>query len=286
MAAESNLNNRADIAKILSLDYAFKFQGQIDKILECLGVTEKIAMKEGDQIKTYSATVTEGSTSVAEGDVIPLSNVELAANDPVTITLKKRRKSVSAESIQASGYEEAVVKTDEQLLRTIQKGIRADFFTFLATGTGTAEGTNFQTALANAWAGCQVAFEDDAVEVVAFAHPNDVAAYLGAASITVQDVFGMKYLTGFTDVKGVFLSSLVAEGTLIATAVENIKFAYIDINGNLKEAFPGLESDESGYIGIWHDAVSSRATLDSVFMSGATLFPEILDGVIIADFTE
>ncbi len=73
---------------------------------------------------------------------------------------------------------------------------------------------------------------------------------------------------------------------MIATAVENIKFAYIDINGNLKEAFPGLESDESGYIGIWHDAVSSRATLDSVFMSGATLFPEILDGVIIADFTE
>ena len=39
----------------------------------------------------------------------------------------------------------------DAMLKDIQKGIRKDFFDFVATGTGKASGATFQATLANAW---------------------------------------------------------------------------------------------------------------------------------------
>ena len=77
------------------------------------------------------------------------------------IEFDKYRKAVSVEAIQRHGFDQAVVEADEILLKEIQKGLRTRFFTFLATGTGTATGVGFQGALAQAWGQVQSLFEDD-----------------------------------------------------------------------------------------------------------------------------
>ena len=54
--------------------------------------------------------------------------------------LLKWRKSTTAEAILKGGYDQAVGATTDKMVRDVQKTIRTDLFTFLATGTGTATG--------------------------------------------------------------------------------------------------------------------------------------------------
>ncbi len=279
MAAETNTTVKNDMARVQSIDFATQFNGSLEKLFECLGITRKMSMASGGVIKTYKYTGTIEDGNVAEGDIIPLSKIKEEIDQTYEIGLKKYRRQATAEAIQASGFDKAVTELDGKLLKEIYKSIRSNFFDFLGEGTGTAAGSNFQTLLANVWGQCQVAFEDDAVDVIAFANPLDAAEYLGNANITVQDVFGMKYLTGFTDVKGVFLTSLVSTGTIYGTAADNIVTAYIDVSGELSKAF-SLTKDESGYVGVTHTEVTNRAAFDTVAFTGVLLFAERLAGVI------
>lgn len=284
MAAETNTGTRATVEKVQSIDFVTQFDGSLAKILEVLGVTRKLPLKAGDVIKRYTASATLENGAVAEGDIIPLSEVLLKDASPMTITLQKYRRQATAENIQANGYANAVIECDNKLLRVIQSKMRTDFFTFLATGTGTATADTLQKAMAQAWASIQTIFEDDAVDTIVFVHPSDVGDYLGAAGISVQDVFGMTYLTGFTGIKGMFVSPKVPQGTLYATAASNIALAYIDVSGELAKGFPGLVADASGYMGVLHDTQTDRAAVDTVVLTGSTLFAEILSGVVVIDF--
>ena len=65
------------------------------------------------------------------------------------------------------------------MVKDIQKTIRGDLFTFMATGTGTATGATMQASLANGWGKLAVLFEDDAVEAVFFLNPMEIADYRG-----------------------------------------------------------------------------------------------------------
>lgn len=58
--------------------------------------------------------------NVAEVEMIPLQSYK-------EITLKKWRKATTAESIITYGFEQAVNMTTEEMLRDVQRGIRADF---------------------------------------------------------------------------------------------------------------------------------------------------------------
>jgi len=284
MAIETGSGARATIERVQSIDFVNQFQGNLAKILEAMGVTRKLPLSAGDTIKRYVTSASMQSGTVAEGDVIPLSTISEVAGASIVLSLKKFRRQATAENIQANGYQKAIIEADAKLLREIQSGMRTDFFTFLATGTGTATADTFQSAIAQAWAGVNSAFEDDAVDTICFVNPIDVADYLGTATISVQEVFGMQYLTGFTGIKGMFVSPKVAQGTLIATASSNVVLAYIDVNGELSKAFTEIEVDPSGYIGVFHDVQGDRLAVDTVAMTGATLFAEVMDGVIVIDF--
>lgn len=281
MAAETNTIMQADLARVRMVDFNYQFTGSLRKLLETLGITRKIAVQEGATLKALKVTGTLQSGVVAEGELIPLSKYETVEVPMGEIVLHKWRKATTAEAILKGGYDQAVGATTDKMVKDIQKTIRTNLFTFMATGTGTATGATMQPALANAWGKLAVLFEDDAVETVYFLNPMDVSDYLGTAQVTMQTAFGMNYIENFLGLGTVFLNSSVPEGKFYATAKENIIAYYVNVAaGDIKAAF-NLTTDETGYIGINEYTDNDTARVMDLVMSGVTFFPERIDGVVV-----
>lgn len=285
MAADVNLIKKSDLTRVREVEFVELFGYSIKKLMEALGVTRKIPKQAGATLKTYKATGTLENGAVAEGETIPLSKYTTAPVTYKEITLKKWRKATSAEAIIERGYEQAVEMTTDEMLKDVQKGIRKDFFTFLATGTGTAAGATFQGALAQAWGQLQVLFEDDEIGAVYFMNPLDVADYLATASLTTQTAFGMTYVENFLGLGTVIFNSSVPKGKIYATAKDNIVLYYIPVNGaDMDEAF-AFTADSTGYIGIHEEPDYSNMTASDTVVNGMELFAERLDGVVVATIT-
>lgn len=281
MAAETNTILTSDLARVRVVDFNLQFTGNLQKLVEALGVTRKIAVQEGTTLKMIKVTGTLENGEVAEGDLIPLSKYQTEEVPVGAAKLAKWRKGTTAEAILKGGYDQAVGATTDKMVKDIQKTIRGDLFTFMATGAGTANGEGLQAALANAWGKLQVLFEDDAVETAYFLNPMDVSDYLGTATIEMQTIFGMTYIKNFLGLGDVFLNSNVPQGTFYATAKDNIVLYYIDIaNGDIGRAFQ-LTVDETGYIGIREYADNDHARVMDLVMSGVTFFPERQDGIVV-----
>lgn len=279
--AENNTIMQADVAKVRSVDFNLQFTGSLNKLIEALGITRKIAVQEGAALKQLKVTGTLESGVVAEGELIPLSHYETEEISVGEAKLNKWRKGTTAEAIIKGGYDQAVGATTDKMVKDIQKTIRKGLFDYMANGTGAASGATLQPALANAWAKLAVLFEDDAVETVYFLNPLDVADYLGTAQITMQTVFGMNYVENFLGLGTVFFNSSVPEGKFYATAKENIVTYYINVaSGDIADAF-GLTADETGYIGINEYADKDTARVIDLVMSGVTFFPERIDGIVV-----
>lgn len=280
--AENNLITRSDLARVREVDFTLMFSESVKKLIEALGVTRKIAKQAGTVLKSYKATGTLQDGNVAEGELIPLSKYVTEAVTYKEITLKKWRKATTAEAIVDRGYDQAVTMTTDRMLRDVQKGIRADFFTFLATGTATASGKGLQAALAQSWGQLQVKFEDDEISAVHFVNPLDIADYLATATVSTQTAFGMTYLEDFLGMGKVFLNTSVPKGKVFSTAADNIVLYYIPVNGaDLGEAF-NFTSDETGYIGIHEEPDYTNMTASDTVINGMELFAERLDGVVVA----
>ena len=285
MAAEENLIKKADLVKAREIEFVTLFGESIKKLVEALGVTRKIPKQAGYTLKAYKATGTLQNGAVAEGDLIPLSKYQTEAVSCAEIVLKKWRKATSAEAIIEKGYDQAVQMTTDRMLKDVQKGIRTDFFTFLATGTGSATGATFQAALAQAWGKLQVLFEDDSIEAIYFMNPLDVADYLATAQITTQTAFGMTYVENFLGLGTVIFDSKVPQGTIYATAKDNIVLYYVPVNGaDLGNAF-SFTADQTGLIGIHEEADYKHMTAEDTVMSGVVLFAERLDGIVKSTIT-
>ena len=285
MAAEENLIKKSDLVRAREIEFVTLFGESIKKLVEALGVTRKIPKQAGYTLKAYKATGTLQPGTVAEGDLIPLSKYQTEAVSYAEIVLKKWRKATSAEAIIEKGYDQAVQMTTDRMLKDVQKGIRTDFFTFLATGTGEATGATFQAALAQAWGQLQVLFEDDSIEAIYFMNPLDVADYLATAQITTQTAFGMTYVENFLGLGTVIFDSKVKEGEIYATAKDNIVLYYVPVNGaDLGNAF-SFTADQTGLIGIHEEADYKHMTAEDTVMSGVVLFAERLDGIVKSTIT-
>ena len=284
MAAEQNLTTAAKMKKVREVDFVRQFtHASLAKLIEVLGVTRKIPMMEGTTRYTYTVSGELQSGNVDEGDIIPLSAYEYTKTPVGEITLKKWRKAVSAEAIKKTGYNNAVVATDQKMLKDVQAGIRTDLFSFLngtITGATVVTGNGLQEALANAWAQLQVLFEDDTAEAVYFLNPLDVAPYLAKANISTQTAFGMNYVEDFLGLGTVIMSSRITQGTFLATAKENFILYYLTMNGDVAQAFD-LTADELGYIGIKSGYQNEeRAQIESLVMSGIQFLVEYAAGVV------
>ena len=284
MAAENNLTEK--FAKAQSIDFVEQFGKSIKKLLEMLKIERRMTLPVGATIKTYSSKVTLDGTKVAKGDIIPLSKVETTEGDPIELAWDKKRKAVAIEDIQAYGFEQAVSKTDTELLRELQKEIKKNFFVQLAKGTTSVSGVGLQGAMAKAWGGVAGKFEDDDVTTIAFVNPTDVADYLATAQITVQTAFGLRYVENFLGVDVAIMSTSVPAKTLYATASDNLCLAQANMAGSeIAKAFD-FTTDETGIIGVTHDVNKQRLTAETVTASATVLFAERLDGIVKATITE
>jgi len=279
--AEAKLSKSANFARVREREFVELFAGDIRKLVEALGVTRKIQKESGSVLKVQKVTGTLENGSIPEGEIIPLSEFATTWEPIGEITLKKWRKSTTIEAINDKGYDQAVTMTTDKMLKLIQRAIRSDFFTFLATGTRTATGNGFQDTLANAWGQLQVIFEDTDVQPVFFMNPLDVASYLGTASISLQTLFGMTYLKNFLGLGDVFLNSDVPQGKIYATVKDNIVLYYVNASApDISEGF-SFTTDQTGLIGIHEYPDYDRDTVNNSVVSGIKLFAENLYGVVV-----
>lgn len=276
----------SDLTKVKDIDFTLQFEKGIESLMEMLGVTRKIEKKAGEDLKVYKVTGTLGNGVVAEGTTIPLTNYKTTYTSIGTATLKKWRKRTTIEAISNKGFGQAVNDTTDKMRRQIQAGIKSQFTAFLATGTGTATGVGLQAALADAWGQLQVLFEDTSIEAVYFVNPLDVSKYLGTAQITTQTAFGMSYIENFLGLGTVIMDSTIPQGTIYATAVENIVLYYVSVSGSdVAQAFD-LTTDETGLIGVHTGAEYNDAAVDTVAYSGVGLFAEQLGGIVVGTITQ
>lgn len=284
MGAEVNVIKAEDMKRVRELDFVRQFTHRnLDKLLEVLGVTRRIPMMEGTTLYVYKTTGTLESGTVTEGDIIPLSKYEQTKTAVGEITLNKWRKATTAEAIKKSGYNDAVIETDAEMMRDVQKSVRTALFSFIGgtiSGSTPASGATFQSALANAWGQLQIKFEDDTVQPVYFVNPLDIAEYLGTANITTQSAFGMNYIEDFLGLGTVIISSQIEQGTFVATAKQNFIMYYLTMNGDLANTF-GLTTDETGIIGINSATpTNERAQVETLVMNGVTILVEYAEGVV------
>ena len=282
--AEANLIVKDDMKRVREIDFTRQFEHtSLAKLLEVIGVTRRIPMMEGTTLYVYKTTGTLQNGAVNEGAIIPLSEYEVTKTAVGTISPNKWRKATSAEAIMKSGYEEAVRVTDQALVRDVQADVRNTLFNFIngtITGAATAGGVDLQSALADGWGQLQVKFEDDAVEPVYFVNPLDVSAYLGAANISTQTAFGMNYIQDFLGLGTVVMSSRITQGTFVATAKQNFIMYYLQMGGDVANAF-GLTTGDLEYIGINSGYRNEeRAQIETLVMDGITILVEYAEGVV------
>lgn len=276
-----------NVLKITSLDayqaksilYTSKFEDSLESFRDLLGVTDVIKVSEGDKIELQNAPIVElADGKVPEGELIPLSKVTPVKAGEKVITMHKHRKAVTAEAVRRYTKDKAVNKTDEAIVKELQKNLRTELFDAFQAGQEVSnEEGGVQGALAESRAAIKTVFEDDVAEVIVLAHPQDIKKYVAQKNVTVDTQFGLTYLTTATGVK-VIETSLVKEGHVYATAAENLVLAYIPINEALAEF--GMTTDDTGFIGMSHQNVLNNLTTETVYASGVHIFPERIDGVI------
>lgn len=284
--ADPKLTKTPDMGEVQAKDFVERFSESITKLTQALSTTRPQAMTQGNTIQMYKFTTDMASTTtVGEGEDIPLSGVKRTKDRSFTVSFEKARKAVSIEEVQRVGYDMAVLQSDKRILREIQKNVRKGFFDFLKTAPtdlGTVD--DLQNAIAQAVGKLQVLFDDDAVQTIVFINPMDAAKYLGAADITngASVGFGLTLLNNFLGGVTLIMNSSVPEGTFYATVKDNINLMYLDTNGESRKLFENkaITTDETGLIALVRDDNTTNLTNQSTLYWGIKIFPEVANGVI------
>ena len=280
-AAAQNTTTTADLEPAISIDFSSRLATNINELQSLLGITELIPMNAGSAIKIYKCTKVNTPDQVAEGEVIPLTKIQQKIEKTIELTLNKFRKSTTAEAIQRSGQALAINQTDAKLLSGIQADIKKSFYDVISAGTGKAEGTNLQSTLSATWGAIKKYYADMDATPIYFVSSDDVADYLGTATVTTQTAFGMTYIENFLGLGTVVVAPNLTKGKLIGTAKENLNGAYVPANaGDVANSF-NLSADASGLVGMTHTVGADTATIDTLAFSGVKFFPEFADGVIV-----
>ncbi|HEL2720649.1 TPA: phage capsid protein [Streptococcus suis] len=282
--AETNLTKMNDLGEIKTIDFVEKFSTNIKELLQLLGVTRMLPLSSDMKIQTYKWEVVEKTDAVAEGEDIPLSKVTRKKAKEFTVEWFKRRRAVTAEAIARHGASRAIDEADLKLMRNIQNGIKKQFVTFLGTNPTRIESTSLQKALAASWGKAATFEEFDGAPLVSLVNPLDVADYLGDTKVLADasNTFGMTLLKNFLGTENVIVLNATPQGKVYTTAVENLVWAYLNVNssdlGNLFADY----SDETGFIAASRDRQLKNLTFESVFFGANTLFAEIPEGVVEA----
>lgn len=287
--AKDNLIMISDIqVTARELDFVTRFANNWDHLREIMGIMNPIKKQPGALLKSKYVEGTLVSGSVGEGEEIPYSKFQVKEKTYAEMEIEKFAKAVSIEAIKDHGYENAVQLTDDQFLFELQTNVTSRFYNYLNTGTLTSTEATFQMALAMAKGNVLNKFKTmhkTVTDVVGFVNVVDVYRYLGAADITVQNAFGFQYIQNFMGYSTIFLlgDDEIAQGTVIATPVENINLYYVDPSES-DFARAGLNyttAGETNLIGFHTQGNYSTAVSEAFAIMGMTLFAEYLDGIAV-----
>lgn len=282
--ADENLVTTQDLVA-QSIDFVEQFSDSVNGLLTALQGVRKVPMANGSVVKTYKTTVKPASSStVAEGEVIPLTKVTRKVDQNYTLTLTdKLRKVTTFEAIQQSGFTRAVSDTDAKLLNTARKDVKSGLFKALDTNAATkvTGAKNLQQAISKGLGKVTGIFEDldGAGSTVAFVNPDDFYNWLGNQQISVQNTFGFMYLKNFLNVDTVILTTGVSAGTVYVTVNNNLNLYYVDMNGQAGNAL-GLTTEQSGLIGVKHSVLDDSLSYQTVAAGGWLFIPENSTGIV------
>ena len=274
--------NMVVAAKAQDVNFVTKFEANVQHLLSVLDKTSVDIVAPGTAVKVYETSGTLSASAVAEKALIPDSAITLGAPTTLSIEYKKYRNLTSIEKIGTYGYELAVGKTNEDMLKQVQNGVRASIFAGLATGTGTAAGATFQAAIAAAAGKVAEKFEAEFATPVFFVNPTDLYGYLGTHNVTLESEFGLSYLENFMGIGNVIADSNVPSGTVYGTAAENLMVVAPSM-----AQIPGMEltTDASGIIGVHNDALYENGAVQTVAYCGLAVHPAFLDRIIKASIS-
>ena len=270
------------------IDFVTQFQRNWEHLQEILGTLRVVRKAPGTVLKSKTASGTLGTGTVAEGAVIPYSQFTVTEKEYGTIEISKYAKAVTLEAIEAYGYDTAVQMTDDEFRYELQEKVTKKFYDYLKTGSLKDKQATFQMALAMARGKVIDKFKSmhrSVTGVVAFVNVLDVHKYLGTADITIQNQFGFQYIQDFMGYDTVFIlgSNEIAEGTIIATPVNNIVLYYVDpADSDFSKA--GLSYTtwgETPLIGFHTQGNYSTAVSEVFAITGLTLFAEYLDAICV-----
>lgn len=289
-AVETNTIVSTDLDPAISIDHNQKLVAGINSLMTVLGITDLTPMTAGTQVKQYKYTQKNTPEQVDEGETIGLTKFDRKLANTFELKLKKFRKQTTAEAVQRVGRNKAINDTDTLLLRSVQKGVKKDFFDFLAKGTGSSANlaekkekasVSIQGAIAGIWADLSKHYEDMDVTPIYFINPVDVATYLANTTISIQTAFGFQYVENFLGMGTVVFDNSVTVGTVEGTVKENLNGVYIPAGGDVAQTF-NLTSDSTGMVGMTHYTVGDNATVNTLLMSGVTFYAEDVAGIFKA----
>lgn len=273
------------------VDFTTRFARNWNSLREIMGVSRLIRKTPGTMLRSKYAVVTLQSGAVTEGAEIPYSQAEVKTRDYAPINVEKFAKGVSIEAINEHGYNDAVGMTDDQLMYELQADVTGRFYTFLNTGTLTSVKSSFQSALAEAQGRVRNKFRGmkrGITEIVGWCNILDAYDYLGAASITVQNSYGLNYIEDFMGYRRLFLCSdnEIPQGVVAATPVENLIAYYIspDDSDFAKAGLAYTVDDVVGIIGFHTQGNYNTAVSEAFALLGLTLMAEYIDGIAIVTF--
>lgn len=284
-AAPENMTGVAQIqVRAREIDFVTSFGQNMQALLDVMGIARMIRKENGSVLRVREASGVLQSGDVAEGDIVPLSQYEVAEKDFDTIKIQKYKKGVSIEAIAEKGYEAAVAMTDEEFTADLQNVVMTKFYDMLKMGSLTSYETSWQMAFAMAIGRVKNKFETmgrTATGIAVWVNTLDVYKYLGAAQITMQTAFGVNYVRNFMGADIMFISSQIPENTVIATPLNNIVAYYVDPSDS-EFARAGLvytTDPATGFIGFHVQGNYDRVISELNAIMGVRLFAEYLDAI-------
>lgn len=267
-------------AKAQDVNFVTKFEANVQHLLSVLGMTSVSVVAPGTAVKVYATSGTLSAAEVPEKSLIPDSGIAVGEPDVIEVTYNKYRNLTGIESIGKYGYDLAVGKTNEDMLKQIQNKVRKTIIDGLnATGADTASGANFQAAIAAAAGKVAAKFEAEVATPVFFVNPGNLYEYLGAHNVTLESAFGLSYLQNFMGIGNVIADSNVPNNTVYGTAIENLQVVAPSV-----AEIPGMEltTDDSGIIGVHNEALYENGAVQTVAFCGLAVHPAFADRIVKA----
>lgn len=273
-------------------DFVTRFGQNWEALREILGIMRPIKKEAGTQLVAYTASVALEDGDVDPGCVIPYSKATVAQTAKEDLTLKKYAKAVPIEDVDKYGVDVAVEKTDDAFLNELQTVVMDDFYGNLTGNSSAMTGaySTFQMAVAMAIGKVRDKFKKmhkNISSVVVFVNTLDVYEYLGSASISIQNLFGIEYVKDFLGAQTVILSSEIDKGKVIAVPSDNLVLYYADPSTEFSRLGLVYTTDgETNLIGFHAQGNYGTAVGESFALMGMKLWYEYADGVAIVEIDD